>query len=58
LVLIRGARHREVTFFCNNEGTGLKFEAVRKVILDRLGEQDDPSVHRMPLEWFLQDMPD
>jgi ornithine cyclodeaminase/alanine dehydrogenase-like protein (mu-crystallin family) len=52
------ADRREVTFFSNNEGTGLQFAAVGKVILDSLEELGDAGVHTMPLEWFLQDMPD
>ena len=52
------ADRREVTFFSNNEGTGLQFAAVGKVILDSLEERGDVGVKTMPLEWFLQDMPD
>ena len=52
------ASDREVTFFSNNEGTGLQFAAVASVVLRKLEEQADPGVKTLPLEWFLQDIPD
>ena len=52
------AGQQEVTFFSNNEGTGLQFAAVGALILERLREHPDPGVKTMPLDWFLQDIPD
>jgi alanine dehydrogenase len=52
------ADDREVTFFSNNEGTGLQFAAVGSVILNKVLEKGDPGVKTLPLEWFLQDIPD
>ncbi|MCH8198574.1 MAG: ornithine cyclodeaminase family protein [Chloroflexi bacterium] len=53
----RGDR-QEVTFFSNNEGTGLQFAAVGALVLERLREHPDPGVKTLPIEWFLQDIPD
>ena len=52
------ADDREITFFSNNEGTGIQFAAVGAVILARLQQEGDEGVKRIPLEWFLQDIPD
>ncbi len=52
------ADQQEVTFFSNNEGTGLQFAAVGALVLERLREHPDRGVKTMPLEWFLQDIPD
>ena len=52
------AGDQEVTFFSNNEGTGLQFAAVGALVLQRLREHADPGVKTLPLDWFLQDIPD
>jgi ornithine cyclodeaminase/alanine dehydrogenase-like protein (mu-crystallin family) len=47
----------QVTFFSNNEGTGIQFAAVGGEILARLKEAGHPGLKSVPLEWFLQDIP-
>jgi ornithine cyclodeaminase/alanine dehydrogenase-like protein (mu-crystallin family) len=47
----------QITFFSNNEGTGIQFAAVGGEILARLKEQGDPGLNSVPLDWFLQDIP-
>ena len=49
---------RQITFFSNNEGTGIQFAAVGSVILSKLGENGFAGVKSIPLDWFLQDIPD
>ena len=48
----------EITFFSNNEGTGIQFASVGSVILSRLQQEGDAGVKKVPLDWFLQDIPD
>lgn len=48
---------REITFFSNNEGTGVQFAAVGGLVLRRLLEEGSPSDKTVPLDWFLQDIP-
>ncbi|MPZ13006.1 MAG: hypothetical protein GEU73_01035 [Chloroflexi bacterium] len=47
----------EITFFSNNEGTGVQFAAMGRVILSRLQKEGDPGVKSIPMDWFLQDIP-
>lgn len=49
---------KEITFFSNNEGTGIQFAAVGFAILERLRKDGDDGVKKLPLDWFLQDIPD
>lgn len=51
------ANDREITFFCNNEGTGIQFAAVGHAMLERLRQHGEVPAKRIPLEWFLQDIP-
>lgn len=48
---------REITFFSNNEGTGIQFAAVGALVLRRLVEEQGQSGKAVPLDWFLQDIP-
>jgi len=52
------ASEREITFFSNNEGTGVQFAAVGGLILRRLVEEGGGPEKAIPLDWFLQDIPD
>lgn len=49
---------REITFFSNNEGTGVQFVALGSVLLSRLAGGEHAGLKRIPLDWFLQDIPD
>ncbi len=49
---------RQITFFSNNEGTGIQFAAVGSVILSKLKERGLGDIKEIPLEWFFQDIPD
>jgi hypothetical protein len=47
----------EITLFSNNEGTGVQFAAVGGLILRRLIEEGGHQSKTIPLDWFLQDIP-
>jgi len=49
---------RQITFFSNNEGTGIQFAAVGSAILSKLERSGFAGVKNIPLEWFLQEIPD
>ena len=49
---------RQITFFCNNEGTGIQFAAAGAVILDKLKEKGLRDIKEIPTEWFFQNIPD
>lgn len=49
---------REITFFSNNEGTGIQFAAAGAIVLSRLKERGFEGVKAVPLDWFLQGIPD
>jgi len=51
------ANEREITFFSNNEGTGIQFAAVGHAILEGLRQQGEAPTKQVPLDWFLQDIP-
>jgi len=51
------ANEREITFFSNNEGTGVQFAAVGGLILRRLVEEGAQGGKTIPQEWFFQDIP-
>ncbi len=51
------ASEREITFFSNNEGTGVQFAAVGGLILRRLVEEGSGLEKTIPMDWFLQDIP-
>ena len=48
----------EVTYFSNNEGTGVQFAAAGAAILERLSRSNFTGVPKVPLAWFLQDIRD
>ncbi|NIO09215.1 MAG: ornithine cyclodeaminase family protein, partial [Deltaproteobacteria bacterium] len=49
---------KQITFFCNNEGTGIQFAAAGAVILSKLKEKGKGGIKEIPSEWFFQDIPD
>ncbi len=49
---------KQITFFSNNEGTGVQFAAVGSVIISRLEKTGFAGIDKIPLDWFLQDIPD
>ena len=61
-VIVGKARGRkspgEITFFSNNEGTGVQFAAAGSVILSKLKETGLGGVKEIPDEWFFQEIPD
>jgi len=52
------ADDQEITFFSNNEGTGVQFAAVGGLILRRLVEEGAQEGKTIPRDWFFQDIPD
>lgn len=48
----------QVTYFSNNEGTGVQFAAAGAAILERLSRCNFKGVPKVPLAWFLQDIRD
>jgi alanine dehydrogenase len=49
---------KQIAFFSNNEGTGVQFAAVGSVIISRLEKTGFAGIDKIPLDWFLQDIPD
>ncbi len=49
---------RQITFFCNNEGTGIQFAAAGAAILSKLKEKGLGGIKEVPSKWFFQDIPD
>jgi ornithine cyclodeaminase/alanine dehydrogenase-like protein (mu-crystallin family) len=49
---------KEITLFSNNDGTGIQFAAIGSVILAQLAREGDEGVKSIPLDWFVQDIPD
>jgi alanine dehydrogenase len=48
----------QVTYFSNNEGTGIQFASAGKVVLERLAQRNFTGVAKVPLAWFLEDIRD
>ena len=48
----------QVTYFSNNEGTGIQFAAAGAAVLERLAARDFAGVAKAPLAWFVQDIRD
>jgi len=48
----------QVTYFSNNEGTGVQFASAGAAILERLSQRQFSGVPKVPLAWFLQDIRD
>lgn len=51
-------RYNFTTIFSNNEGTGVQFAAVGSVIMAQLEKTGFAGIDKIPLDWFLQDIPD
>jgi len=49
---------RQITYFSNNEGTGVQFAAAGAVMLERLAQRNFAGVAKVPLAWFLEDIRD
>lgn len=50
--------HRQITFFSNNEGTGVQFAAAGAVILSKIKEKGLGEIKEIPEKWFFQEIPD
>jgi ornithine cyclodeaminase/alanine dehydrogenase-like protein (mu-crystallin family) len=48
----------QVTYFSNNEGTGIQFASAGAAVLERLAARDFAGVAKAPLAWFVQDIRD
>ena len=48
----------QVTYFSNNEGTGVQFASAGAAILERLSQRNFAGVPKVPLAWFVQDIRD
>ncbi|HVO94495.1 MAG TPA: hypothetical protein VMT22_16725 [Terriglobales bacterium] len=48
----------QVTYFSNNEGTGVQFASAGAAILERLSQRNFNGVPKVPLAWFVQDIRD
>ena len=48
----------QVTYFSNNEGTGIQFASAGAAILERLSLRNFIGVPKVPLAWFLEDIRD
>ncbi len=49
---------RQITYFSNNEGTGIQFASAGAKVLERLAQQGFAGVAKVPLAWFVQDIRD
>jgi ornithine cyclodeaminase/alanine dehydrogenase-like protein (mu-crystallin family) len=49
---------QQITFFSNNDGNGLCFTALGELVLRRIGERGDEGINQVPLDWFLESIPD
>jgi alanine dehydrogenase len=49
---------RQIIFFNHTEGTGIQFASAGAVILRNLAATGFAGVRSIPLDWFLQDIPD
>ncbi len=50
--------NKQITFFSNNEGTGVQFAAAGAVILSNLKKKGLGGIKEIPEEWFFQQIPD
>jgi alanine dehydrogenase len=48
----------QVTYFSNNEGTGIQFASAGAAVLERLAQRNFTGVAKVPLAWFLEDIRD
>jgi ornithine cyclodeaminase/alanine dehydrogenase-like protein (mu-crystallin family) len=48
----------QVTYFSNNEGTGVQFASAGAAVLERLAQRNFTGVAKVPLAWFLEDIRD
>ncbi len=51
-------RDDQITYFSNNEGTGIQFASAGAAVLERLAQRNFAGVAKVPLAWFLEDMRD
>lgn len=49
---------RQITYFSNNEGTGIQFACAGAAVLERLAQRHFEGVAKVPLAWFLEDIRD
>jgi alanine dehydrogenase len=49
---------RQITYFSNNEGTGIQFASAGKVLLERLAQRNFAGIAKVPVAWFLEDIRD
>lgn len=49
---------RQITYFSNNEGTGIQFASAGKALLERLAQRNFAGVAKVPVAWFLEDIRD
>ena len=49
---------RQITYFSNNEGTGIQFASAGAKVLERLAQRNFEGVAKVPLGWFLEDIRD
>ncbi len=47
----------QITFFSNNERTGIQFAAIGELVLRRFVEEASDTHKAIPLDWFLQKIP-
>ena len=48
----------QITYFSNNEGTGVQFASAGAAVLERLAQRNFAGVAKAPLNWFLEDIRD
>ena len=48
----------QITYFSNNEGTGIQFASAGAAVLERLAQRGFAGVAKVPLGWFLEDIRD
>ena len=48
----------QITYFSNNEGTGIQFASAGAAVLERLAQRNFAGVAKVPLAWFLEDIRD
>lgn len=51
-------RDDQITYFSNNEGTGIQFASAGAAVLERLAQRNFAGVAKVPLAWFLEDIRD